>query len=59
SEPTAAAEPTKKAAEKPSAAPAAASSDSGPGPGILPGRRPFAVCTGPGQAGCSAVGRCA
>ncbi|MFF3033745.1 HtaA domain-containing protein [Streptomyces rubiginosohelvolus] len=34
SEPTAAAEPTKKAAEKPSAAPAAASSDSGPGAGI-------------------------
>ncbi|MFE5958734.1 HtaA domain-containing protein [Streptomyces rubiginosohelvolus] len=33
SEPTAAAEPTKKAAEKPSAAPAAASSDSGPGAG--------------------------
>ncbi|WP_089114978.1 HtaA domain-containing protein [Streptomyces sp. SS07] len=33
SEPTAAAEPTKKAAEKPSAAPAAASSDSGPGTG--------------------------
>ncbi|MFJ6144236.1 HtaA domain-containing protein [Streptomyces anulatus] len=34
SEPTAAAEPTKKASEKPSAAPAAASSDSGPGTGI-------------------------
>ncbi len=33
SEPTAAAEPTEKAAEKPSAAPAAASSDSGPGAG--------------------------
>ncbi|MFB6702257.1 HtaA domain-containing protein [Streptomyces rubiginosohelvolus] len=33
SEPTAAAEPTEKAAEKPSAAPAAASSDSGPGTG--------------------------
>ncbi|MFI5482843.1 HtaA domain-containing protein [Streptomyces rubiginosohelvolus] len=33
SEPTAAAEPTKKAAEKPSDAPAAASSDSGPGAG--------------------------
>ncbi|MCC8481465.1 HtaA domain-containing protein [Streptomyces globisporus] len=33
SEPTAAAEPTKQAAEKPSAAPAAASSDSGPGAG--------------------------
>ncbi|MFB8215213.1 HtaA domain-containing protein [Streptomyces anulatus] len=34
SEPTAAAEPTKKASEKPSAAPAAASSDSGPGTGV-------------------------
>ncbi|MGW6285422.1 HtaA domain-containing protein [Streptomyces sp. NPDC055107] len=33
SEPTAAAEPTKKAVEEPSAAPAAASSDSGPGAG--------------------------
>ncbi|MEU5371433.1 HtaA domain-containing protein [Streptomyces sp. NPDC005951] len=33
SEPTAAAEPTEKAAENPSAAPAAASSDSGPGAG--------------------------
>ncbi|MFE2203604.1 HtaA domain-containing protein [Streptomyces rubiginosohelvolus] len=33
SEPTAAAEPAEKAAEKPSAAPAAASSDSGPGTG--------------------------
>ncbi|MFI1220920.1 MULTISPECIES: HtaA domain-containing protein [unclassified Streptomyces] len=34
SEPTAAAEPTKKAADEPSAAPAAASSDSGPGTGV-------------------------
>ncbi|MFJ9107837.1 HtaA domain-containing protein [Streptomyces sp. NPDC102283] len=34
SEPTASAEPTEKAAEKPSTAPAAASSDSGPGTGV-------------------------